>query len=135
MLEKTDKPTELLNKVKVRRHCDNDTNHSHCSRKTTAVTHIRPPTVLDLRPLAARTELVPDKSPVAVSSISRGLETDIKEVKRLIRNYVTRLSEKEKTLVAAKEWRNLSRVIDRLFFYIYLVAIIVSLVTIFPRKA
>jgi hypothetical protein len=53
-------------------------------------------------------------------------------VKRLIRNYVGRLSEKENVARAAKEWRNLSRVIDRIFFFMYLSVIVVSLATIFP---
>jgi hypothetical protein len=54
------------------------------------------------------------------------------QVKRLIRNYVSRLSDKESVARAAKEWRNLSRVIDRIFFFMYLSVIVVSLATIFP---
>jgi hypothetical protein len=127
-------------KVKVKRNSESD---SSCvgTRRTASmtVTHVRTPAVLDLRPIAARTELhpaaLPDRSPLgATMNLSRGLESDVKEVKRLIRNYVGRLNEKEKSLVAAKEWRNLSRVVDRLFFYVYLAAIIVSLVALFPRQ-
>lgn len=133
-------------KVKVHQHGDGEPGNNSFPggrRATAALTltgNSRPPTVLDLRPIAARAELqvaaaITDRSPMAVGmTLSRGLESDVKEVKRLIRTYVARLSEKERTMVAAKEWRNLSRVVDRLFFYIYLAVIIVSLVAIFPRE-
>ncbi len=138
-------PGKVKFKVKVHRHSESESagNSHQGGRRATAVTvtgHPRPPTVLDLRPIAARAELqiasmTLDRSPLAVAmTLNRGLESDVKEVKRLIRSYVARLSEKEKSMIAAKEWRNLSRVVDRLFFYIYLAVIIISLVALFPRE-
>lgn len=63
----------------------------------------------------------------------RGLQTDIREIRRIIKAYVGRLQDREMTNYVAKEWRIVARVLDRLFFMLYIGTIIVSLATMFPK--
>jgi hypothetical protein len=71
----------------------------------------------------------PDKSPLH----NQAIESDIREIKRILRTYITRLNEKDAQGKIAKEWRIVARVLDRLFFFMYVSTIIVSLATIFPK--
>ena len=71
-----------------------------------------------------------DKSPIHNPVI----ETDVKEIKRILRTYINRLNEKDTQGRIAKEWRIVARVLDRLFFFMYACTIIVSLATIFPKS-
>jgi len=57
----------------------------------------------------------------------RALQTDIREIRRIIKAYVGRLQDREVTNQVAKEWRIVARVLDRLFFMLYIGTIIVSL--------
>lgn len=68
-----------------------------------------------------------------VSESDHVLESDVKEIKRILRSYMVRLSDKDYHSRVAKEWRVVARVLDRLFFFMYVSTIIVSLATIFPR--
>lgn len=68
-----------------------------------------------------------------VSDSDQVLESDVKEIKRILRAYMVRLSDKDYNARVAKEWRVVARVLDRLFFFMYVSTIIVSLATIFPR--
>jgi len=63
----------------------------------------------------------------------RGLQTDIREIRRIIRAYVGRLQDREITNHVAREWRIVARVLDRLFFMLYIGTIMVSLATMFPK--
>ena len=72
-----------------------------------------------------------DRSPVHCS-VSPALEADVRDIRRLLKTYVTRLETKDATARAAKEWRIVARVLDRLFFFCYIGTIIVSMFTIFP---
>ena len=78
---------------------------------------------------SARAHATPDKSPLH----SPAIEGDIKEIKRILRTYIGRLNDKDAQGRIAKEWRIVARVLDRLFFFMYVVTIIVSLATIFPK--
>ena len=71
----------------------------------------------------------PDKSPLH----NQAIESDIREIKRILRTYITRLNDKDAQGKIAKEWRIVARVLDRLFFFMYVSTIIVSLATIFPK--
>ena len=71
----------------------------------------------------------PDYSPLH----TQALENDIKEIKRILKTFITRIHEKDAQGKVAKEWRIVARVLDRLFFFMYLCTIIVSLATIFPK--
>ena len=64
---------------------------------------------------------------------SHVVETDVREIKRILRTYIGRLNDKDAQGRINKEWRVVARVLDRLFFFLYLATIIVSLATIFPR--
>jgi len=59
----------------------------------------------------------------------RALQTDIREIRRIIKAYVGRLQEREMTNHVAREWRIVARVLDRLFFMLYVGIIAVSMMT------
>jgi hypothetical protein len=63
----------------------------------------------------------------------RALQTDIREIRRIIKSYVGRLQDRESAARNAKEWRIVARVFDRLFFMLYISTIVVSLATMFPK--
>ncbi len=90
-----------------------------------------PPPVMDYRDGVGtgRSHATPDYSPLHTQAI----ESDIKEIKRILRTFITRINEKDAQGKIAKEWRIVARVLDRLFFFMYLCTIIVSLATIFPK--
>ena len=72
-----------------------------------------------------------DRSPVHCP-VSPALEADVRDIRRLLKTYVTRLETKDAAARAAKEWRIVARVLDRLFFFCYIGTIVVSMFTIFP---
>ena len=74
-----------------------------------------------------------DRSPVHCS-VSPALEADVRDIRRLLKTYVTRLETKDAAARAAKEWRIVARVLDRLFFFCYIGTIMVSMFTIFPGE-
>jgi hypothetical protein len=88
------------------------------------------PPVIDYRDgVPSRSQIPPDRSPLHTQAI----ESDIKDIKRMLRTYVNRLNEKDAQGKIAKEWRIVARVLDRLFFFMYVSTIVVSLATIFPK--
>jgi len=62
------------------------------------------------------------------------LERDMREIRRILRTYMTRLSDKDALDRVTMEWKTVARVLDRLFFYLYCSAILVTMATIFPRS-
>jgi len=61
------------------------------------------------------------------------LESDVREVRRMLHAYSLRLSERDAHARITKQWRLVARVLDRLFFFFYCATIIISLYAIFPR--
>lgn len=61
------------------------------------------------------------------------IESDVREIKRILRTYIQRLNEKDAQARIAKEWRIVAKVIDRIFFFGFLATIFVSLATVFPK--
>jgi len=57
-------------------------------------------------------------------------ESDIREIRKLLKSYVTRLENKDIAARTTKEWRIVARVLDRIFFFCYIGTIVVSLFTI-----
>ena len=78
-------------------------------------------------PMASRYE-TPDRSPLHQVA----LETEVKDVRRALRSFMTRLQEKDAAAKMLRDWRIVALVLDRLFFFMYLATIIVSLITMFP---
>ena len=72
----------------------------------------------------------PDKSPI---HLHQSVESDVKDIKRYLRQLLQRIHAKEERGKMALEWRIVALVMDRLFFYMYLAAIVISLATIFPK--
>jgi len=71
-----------------------------------------------------------DRSPVHCP-VNPALEADVRDIRRLLKTYVTRLETKDAAARTAKEWRIVARVLDRLFFFCYVGIIIVSMIVIF----
>lgn len=70
---------------------------------------------------------------VPVKSMTSTLESDVRDIRRMLQTYAGRLGERDANARTTKQWRLVARVFDRLFFFIYCATIIVSLATIFPR--
>jgi len=77
-------------------------------------------------------EVSPDMSPL---HLHQGLESDIREIKRYIKTIIYKGKHEENLERMRAEWRAVALVLDRLFFFLYVLSIIVSLATIFPRSA
>lgn len=61
------------------------------------------------------------------------IENDVKEIKRILKSYMSRVHDKDAQTKVIKEWRIVALVLDRMFFFMYLATIIISLGTIFPK--
>ena len=72
----------------------------------------------------------PDKSPVHVH---QSMEGDVREIRRYLRQLMQRIHLKEERAKINLEWKIVALVLDRVFFFMYLSAIVVSLSTIFPK--
>ncbi|KAK3601914.1 hypothetical protein CHS0354_041853 [Potamilus streckersoni] len=59
------------------------------------------------------------------------LEKDVNEIKSFMKIVMAKTAKKEATEKIAREWKFVSFILDRLFFFTYLVIIVVSFVTIF----
>ena len=57
---------------------------------------------------------------------------DVRDLRRCMRSFMNRLLEKDATNRVNLEWRVVAIALDRMFFYIFLSVIIVSLITMFP---
>ena len=64
---------------------------------------------------------------------NKTVEHEVREIRRYLHVMLKRLQHKEDLSRIAVEWRVVALVLDRLFFFMYVTAIIVSLVTIFPK--
>ena len=62
------------------------------------------------------------------------MKHDVREIKATLESHLNRITEKEKEDAIAQEWRIFARVLDRIFFIIYLCIIIISLAIMFPSK-
>lgn len=74
----------------------------------------------------------PDASPL---HLTQGLEADIREIKRYIRSLIYKQKHEANIERIRGEWRAVALVLDRFFFFLYLISIIVSLGSTFPRQA
>ena len=64
---------------------------------------------------------------------SRRLERDVGDITRYLRVYLGRLNDAEQQNRVARDWRLVARLLDRLFFFMYVSTVAVSLATIFPK--
>ncbi|PAA85942.1 hypothetical protein BOX15_Mlig005119g9, partial [Macrostomum lignano] len=58
--------------------------------------------------------------------LTQSMESDLREIRRSIRNLMMRLAQKDATQKVAREWRMVALVLDRIFFWCYLVIIITA---------
>lgn len=66
------------------------------------------------------------------AEVGLAVETEVKEVRRMLRSFMAKLSMRDIKEKNALEWRTVALAIDRLFFCIYLVIILLALGAIFP---
>ncbi len=84
-------------------------------------------------PLAQRaihSHQTPDTSPLHTLAI----ENEVREIKRALKAFMLKAQSKDAMNKMMREWRIVALVVDRLFFYIYLVTVFVSLVMLFPKS-
>lgn len=109
----------------------NNANIHPCSCKTNGSVPTR--TVLTQNNASTvPNDLSPDMSPL---HLHQGLETDVREIKRFLKTIIYKQKHKENIDKVRAEWRAVALVLDRMFFVLYVLSIIVSLATIFPRAA
>jgi len=68
-----------------------------------------------------------------VTQVSRRVERDVADISRYLRVYLDRLNDAEQQNRVARDWRLVARLLDRLFFFMYVSTVAVSLATIFPK--
>ena len=61
------------------------------------------------------------------------VESDLKEIRDFLRTTRKRMEDKEAKAKTVNDWKQVALVLDRTFFFIYLTAIIVCLIVMFPR--
>lgn len=88
--------------------------------------HVKPPS----KHLVKDLDQSPDMSPV---HLYQSLESDVREIRRFIKTLIYKQKTQENLEKIRGEWRAIALVIDRAFFYLYTVSIVVSLATLFPR--
>ena len=81
-------------------------------------------------PPSARTQAT---SPGGVE-IGVAVENEVREVKRMLRSFMAKLSQRDLRERNAFEWRIVALALDRLFFVIYLIIILVALASMFPWR-
>lgn len=75
--------------------------------------------------------MMPIHTPSFVTSYQSSIESEVKEVKKVLRNFMNRLQIRDTKEKNAMEWRLVALVIDRVFFILYIITIIVSTVTVY----
>ena len=75
-------------------------------------------------------EITPDMSPI---HLYQSLEGDVREIRRFIKTLIYKQKTQENLEKIRGEWRAVALVLDRGFFYLYTLSIVVSLATMFPR--
>jgi len=61
------------------------------------------------------------------------VESDLKEIRDFLRTTRKRMEDKEAKAKTVNDWKQVALVLDRTFFFIYFIAIIISLAVMFPR--
>lgn len=84
--------------------------------------------------LSPRDDVDADESPIMSPRGRSSLESDLGEIRHLIRIYVNRQKDHERKNVIAMEWRTLALVLDRLFFCLYVITISVAIIVLIPVK-
>lgn len=72
----------------------------------------------------------PDLSPI---HLYQSLEGDVREIRRFIKTLIYKQKTQENLEKIRGEWRAVALVLDRTFFYLYTISIVISLATMFPR--
>lgn len=60
------------------------------------------------------------------------IESEVREIKQMLKSFMTKVHQRDAKDRIAQEWRLVALTLDRLFFFVYLATILISLVAIFP---
>jgi len=93
---------------------NNHNNHTHTSKNS----------------IKENVDQSPDLSPI---HLYQSLESDVKEIRRFIKTLIYKQRAQESLEKVRGEWRAVALVLDRTFFCLYTISIVVSLATMFPR--
>lgn len=66
--------------------------------------------------------------------VGAAVESEVREVKRMLRSFMAKLSQRDVRERNAFEWRIVALALDRLFFVVYLVVILLALASMFPWR-
>jgi len=85
-------------------------------------------------PATSTPAAVPSSSSSPGVEIGAAVETEVREVKRMLRSFMAKLSQRDVRERNAFEWRIVALALDRLFFILYLVIILLALASMFPWR-
>jgi len=72
------------------------------------------------------------RPPPSGVEVGLAVESEVKEIRRMLRSFMAKLSMRDIKNKNALEWRTVALALDRLFFFIYLVIILLALGAVFP---
>ncbi len=75
---------------------------------------------------------IPDTPPPPHHHLS--IEYEVREIKKALKTFMLKAQNKDAANKMLREWRLVALVVDRLFFFIYVVTVFVSLGTMFPKS-
>lgn len=107
-------------------------HHLHQNQNQNHVIESHAPTTVDAMASASQPAF-PGSAPFFAEDRAV-LETEVREIKRMLKSFMTKVQQRDARDRIAQEWRLVALTLDRLFFFVYLATILVSLVAIFPWK-
>lgn len=114
------------------RHNHHHHHHNRLHNQNHVIESHAPTATVDAAAAASQPAFVGSSSP---SSEDRAvLETEVREIKRMLKSFMAKVQQRDARDRIAQEWRLVALTLDRLFFFVYLTTILVSLVAIFPWK-
>ena len=86
--------------------------------------------ILHESPIMGHRVKTPENSPQHTAAI----ESEVREIRRALRSLMAKIQARDAHALIVRDWRIVALVLDRLFFFIYVVTIIVALITMFPKS-
>lgn len=86
--------------------------------------------ILQESPIMGHRVKTPENSPLHTAAI----ESEVREIRRALRSLMAKIQARDAHALIVRDWRIVALVLDRLFFFIYVVTIIVALITMFPKS-
>jgi hypothetical protein len=71
--------------------------------------------------------------PTSFSGHLDSMSSDVKEIKAYLKKMIDKMADKDAKEVIAREWRIVALVLDRLFFFLYFLSIVISVCVVFKN--